>query len=88
MKQRIDQEVSVISFYNCKKQRAQPYVISWHNKDYTVGTIGYHHTIYSGKTRHHIFELVDTEHTLWFRLNLNTDNLHWTLEEVSDGNAD
>ena len=88
MKQKINQEVSVISFYNCKKQIAQPYVISWQNTDYTVGEIGYHHTIYDGRTCHHIFELVNSEQSLWFRLNFNTENLHWRLEEVSDGNAD
>jgi hypothetical protein len=41
-----------------------------------------------GQTLHHIFELVDRQETLWFRLNLDTSNLHWLLEAVSDGNAD
>ncbi|MCB9817121.1 MAG: hypothetical protein R3B12_02590 [Candidatus Saccharimonadales bacterium] len=88
MKSKINQEISVVSFYNARNQRAQPYAISWQNKDYTVGEIGYHHKVYDGKICHHIFELVDSEQSLWFRLNFNTDNLHWTLEEVSDGNAD
>jgi hypothetical protein len=88
MKSKINQEVSVVSFYNSRKQVAQPYVISWNNRDFTVGEIGYHHKIYDGKICHHIFELTNSEQTLWFRLNYNTDNLHWVLEEVSDGNAD
>jgi hypothetical protein len=88
MKTVINQEVSVVSFYNSRKQQAQPYVISWNNKDFTVGKIGYHHKIYDGKVCHHIFELVNSEETVWFRLNYNTDNLHWLLEEVSDGQAD
>jgi hypothetical protein len=88
MRSKINQEVSVVSFYNSRKQVAQPYVISWNNRDFTVGEIGYHHKIYDGKICHHIFELTNSEQTLWFRLNYNTDNLHWVLEEVSDGNAD
>jgi hypothetical protein len=88
MRQKINKEVSIVSFYNSRKQIAQPYVISWNNQDHTVGEIGYHHKIYDGKICHHIFELVNSQQTLWFRLDFNTDNLHWTLQEVSDGNAD
>ena len=88
MRSKINKEVSVVSFYNSRKQQAQPYVISWNNTDFTVGEIGYHHKIYNGKVCHHIFELVNSEQTLWLRLNLNTDTLHWVLEEISDGQAD
>jgi hypothetical protein len=42
----------------------------------------------NGDTLHHIFELVDGEQHLWMRLNLDTSNLHWLLEVVSDGEAD
>ena len=88
MKYKVDKEVSVVSFYNSRKQIAQPYVVSWNNHDHTVGEIGYHRKIYDGKVCHHIFELTNSEQTLWLRLNFNTDTLHWKLEEVSDGNAD
>lgn len=88
MKAKINQEVSVISVFSSKHKTAQPRLISWQNKEYKVGEIGYHHVIYNGNIYHHIFELADIEQTLWFRLNLNTKNLHWILEEVSDGNAD
>ena len=55
MRQKINKEVSIVSFYNSRKQIAQPYVISWNNQDHTVGEIGYHHKIYDGKICHHIF---------------------------------
>lgn len=87
MREKINEEVSVVMYYSSKKRLALPHLISWQNKDYAVGKIGYHHTVKAGATLHHIFELVDKEDTLWFRLNLNTDNLHWTLEAVSDGLA-
>lgn len=87
MKEKINEEVSVVMYYSARKRIAVPHLISWQNKDYPVGKIGYHHTIKEGVTLHHIFELVDKEETLWFRLNLNTSNLHWILEAVHDGLA-
>ncbi len=87
MKEAINEEVSVVMYYSAKKRVALPHLISWQNKEYAVGSIGYHHTIKDGTTLHHIFELVDKEESLWFRLNFNTSNLHWLLEAVSDGLA-
>jgi len=88
MKQNINQEVSVVMYYSARKRIALPHLINWQNRDYSVGEIGYHHTVKAGQTLHHIFELVDKERTIWFRLNLDTSNLHWQLETVSDGLTD
>jgi hypothetical protein len=87
MREKINEEVSVVMYYSARRKLAMPHTISWQNKEYFVGKIGYHHTVRDGATLHHIFELVDKEQTLWFRLNLDTSNLHWTLEAVSDGLA-
>lgn len=87
MIEKINEEVSVVLVYSARKKTALPHLINWQNKDYRVGKIGYHHKIYDGKTLHHIYELTDAQQTLWFRLSLNTANLHWTLEKVSDGHA-
>jgi hypothetical protein len=87
MRERINEEVSVVMYYSAKKRLALPHLLHWKNKDYAVGAIGYHHTVREGQTLHHIFELVNKEETLWFRLNLDTSNLHWNLEAVSDGLA-
>lgn len=85
MREKIDEEVSVVMYYSVTKRLAVPHLIHWQNHDYRVGKIGYHHTTREGTTLHHIFELVDKEQGLWFRLNLNTANLHWRLEMISDG---
>jgi hypothetical protein len=87
MKERINEEVSVVMYYSSKQRTALPHLLSWQNKEYQVGKIGYHHKVKQGATLHHIFELVDRDNNLWFRLNLNTSNLHWVLEAVSDGLA-
>jgi len=87
MREIINEEVSVVMVYSAKKRLALPHIIGWHNKEYKVGEIGYHHIVKDGDVRHHIFELVDTKDTLWFRLNLDTSNLHWKLEAIHDGLA-
>lgn len=85
MREQIGEEVSVVMYFSATQRASAPHLIRWQNKDYQVGRIGYHHSVKEGATLHHIFELVDKEESLWFRLNFNTANLHWRLEAVSDG---
>lgn len=85
MREMINQEVSVLMSYSVRKKQALPYLLNWQNKDYYVGKIGYYHSYMEGQERQHIFELVDKEETLWFRLRLDGANLHWTLEAIHDG---
>jgi hypothetical protein len=87
MREEIKEEVSVVMYYSAKKRLAMPRLISWQNRDYTVDKVDYYHTVKDGTTLHHIYEFVDKQHSLWFRLSLNSSNLHWTLEAISDGNA-
>jgi len=87
MREKINEEVSVIMYFSARQRLALPHIVHWRNVSYFVGEIGYHHAVKEGQTLHHVFELVDRESTLWFRLKLNTQNLHWTLEAVHDGNA-
>lgn len=87
MREKINEEVSVVLYYSARKRKAVPHMMHWQGRDYHIGKIGYHHTIKEGAVLHHIYEVIDRAETLWFRLNFNTTNLHWTLEVVSDGNA-
>jgi hypothetical protein len=88
MRQVIDEEVSVVMYYSARKRVARPHLIIWNNTEYEVGSIGYHHQIKEGQVAHHIFELIDKTNSIWMRLNFNSNNLHWNLEVISDGNAD
>jgi hypothetical protein len=88
MREKIDQEVSVIMVYSAKKRKAVPHLISWQNKEYTIKEMGYQHPVEEGKVLHHIFEFTVNEADLWMRLRLDTSNLHFVLEAVSDGLAD
>ena len=87
MRELINEKVSVIMTFSAAKRRAAPYLISWQNNDYRIGEIGYHHQVRVGDDLHHIYEVVDKDSRLSFRLNFDTLNLNWTLEAISDGNA-
>ncbi len=73
----IDEKVTVGMVNNIPK-----YML-WKGRSHTITTIGMHHHYREGNTLYHIFSA--TTSTLFVRLKLNTDNLIWTLEEISDG---
>ena len=85
MREKLNEKVSVVSYYSSKRGRFLPYQIHWKNRDYTIGELGMAHKYKIGDTWHHIFEVVDKQQELSFRLNFNTKELSWTLEVISDG---
>lgn len=87
MKEKINEEVSVVMYYSAKQKQIKPYQLHWQNKDYSLGKVDYYHSYMEGRDRQHIFELTDKESTLWFRLRLDSSNLHWYLEAIHDGLA-
>lgn len=87
MREKINEEVSVVMYYSARKRLATPHLINWQNKDYSVAKLGYHHTVKDGQTLHHIYELTVKEESLWMRLDLDTSNLHWRLDAIHDGLA-
>lgn len=82
MIQKISAPVSVTLVYNHHQQRSLPTTIIWEGKKHTVVTLGLHHTYRQGRTLYHVFSVASQ--TLFFKLVLNTDNLHWWLEEIAD----
>ena len=85
MREKINEEVSVVMYYSSKNKQAVPHLIHWQNKDFAVGKVGYYHNYMEGRERQHIYEVVDKDNSLWFRLRLDSANLHWTLEAIHDG---
>lgn len=82
MSVKIDESVSVELIFDSSKKSVYPRRFKWQNKIYTIDKIGLHHTVRRGRDLFHIFS-VSAKDT-FFRLNLNTDNLHWRLEEVDE----
>ena len=81
----IQERVSVITKYDRAAGTVMPVKVRWQTKDYLMQKLGYYHRVRQGRTVQHIFHVTDG--ALDFRLRLDSDTLHWTLEQVSDGNA-
>jgi len=86
MIQKINVPVSVSLSYNSKKRRVFPKWVVWNGRFYPIIKVGLHHSYKKGRVLFHVFSVASK--TLFFRLILNTETLHWKLEEISDGLPD
>ena len=86
MIQKIDCPVSVSLVFDHIKRMVYPKWLLWEGRLYAVDKVGLHHTYREGRVLYHVFSVATK--TLFFRLNLNTETLHWRLEEISDGLPD
>lgn len=86
MNEQINEKISVISSYNRETGVVMPKKIRWQGRDYSITKLTYYHRIRSGRKILHIFHI--TNGVVDFRIRLDTENLHWTLEEICDGTAD
>lgn len=78
--QTINEEVSVNLIFDSVTKRSYPKSVLWKNNLYKIIKVGLHHKYREGKILYHVFSVI-TEGS-FFRLLFNTDNLHWSLEEV------
>ncbi len=85
MREKINERVSVVSYYSAKRGVTMPYMIHWKNREYHIGELGLVHKYKDGDIYYHIFEVVDKDQGLSFRLNYNSKELSWTLEVITDG---
>ena len=83
---KVDVPVSVVFISDPHGAKVSPIKVRWDGRVYPITKVGLHHHFREGRTLHHIFSVISDE--TFFRLNLNTDNLLWRLEEVSDGLPD
>ena len=83
MNEVINEKISVILIYDRMTGIVMPKKIRWQGRDYIIQKLTYHHKIRVGRQMFHIFHVTDG--VTDFRIKLDTDTLHWTLEEVEDG---
>jgi hypothetical protein len=83
---KVDVPVAVVFFYDPRGAKVIPLRLRWDGREYPVTKLGFHHHFRLGRTLYHVFSVVSGD--TFFRLNLNTDNLSWRLEEISDGLPD
>lgn len=85
MVEKINEQVSVVTVYNEAKGSVLPWLIHWKGRKYVITTVAYHHKVKNGRYVYHIFSVCNE--SIFFKLRLDTETLHWWLEEVSDGLA-
>ena len=83
MIEKVSLPVSVSLGFDSIKRKVAPRWVVWNGRLYPIAKVGLHHTYREGKTLYHVFSVATKN--LFFRLVLNTENLHWKLEEISDG---
>ncbi len=86
MVQKVSTSVSVGFVFDHKTMRTFPKWIIWNKRVYQIIKVGLHHKFRQGRNLYHVFSV--SSKNLFFRLVLNTQNLHWRLEEISDGMPD
>jgi len=79
-----DEKVSMLTIFDKDRGKVVPYKMRWKNEDIIFKEVTYHHMTRQGRQILHVFHVTDG--IMDFRLHLDTQNLHWKLMEVSDGN--
>ncbi len=83
----INEQVAVYFVFSLDGAKRIPLFIKWKHKYLKVKSVGFHHYFKEGKKLFHVYELV-TDTNVFMRLKLDTQSLIWTLEKVSDGQAE
>jgi len=86
MQETINEKISVITKYDRMTGAVLPIKFRWQGREYRVIKLAYYHKFRQGRNICHIFHVTDGATD--FKLRLDTENLHWTLEEVADGASD
>lgn len=81
MTQEINEPVSVSLVYDSKQGHCGPRSIIWKNRIYRVNKIGLRHSYRKGEKLLYIFSVICG--AVFFKLEFDTDNLHWRLLELS-----
>lgn len=83
--QNVNAPVYVNFTFDPEKRKAYPEAVVWNGRTHVITKIGLHHAFRNGRTLYHVFSVESP--SLFFKLVLNTDTLHWTLEQISDGES-
>lgn len=85
MHELINEKISVITKYDRIKGTVTPVKLRWQGRDYVITKLAYYHRRREGRNILHIFHVTDgiTD----FKLRLDSETLHWTLEEITDGTS-
>lgn len=79
---KINEPISVSFAYDADKRQSFPKWLIWSGRLRPVTRVGLHHKFRKGKILFHVFSV--TSRGSFFRLILNTENLQWEVEQISE----
>lgn len=85
MRKSLNEPISVVYYYDHRHQRVRPYLMNWQNQEWRLGPIDFHHKTRDGGALVHHFSLCDQDKNAYFKIALDTESLHWELEEFMLG---
>lgn len=86
MIQKISAPISLVLVYDHAARKLIPKKLKWEGKTHDIIHVDLHHIYKQGRTLLHVFSV--SSNTMFFRIAMDTSNLQWTLEEISDGLPD
>jgi hypothetical protein len=81
MREGLNEPVSVVFYYNAKSRHMQPHMLTWQNETYKLGKVDFWHKTKTGDKIIHHFSITDVESKIYFKLQLDSDTLCWSLSE-------
>lgn len=86
MIQRISAPISLVLVYDHSARKLIPKKLKWEGKTHNITSVDMHHITRDGRTLKHVFSVASA--TMFFKIVMDTSNLQWMLEEISDGLTD
>jgi hypothetical protein len=80
MIQRMEAPITVLAVFDHRTRQVVIRRITFDGCEHTITRTGMHYTQKSGRTLEHVYCVVSKEGA--FKIVLNTETLHWTLQEV------
>ena len=85
MRESLDEPVSVLFYYDAKKNQLKPHALKWNGRDFRLGPIDFHHITKKGARTIHHFSMTDVDESAYFKIALDTSDLRWSIEEYMYG---
>lgn len=85
MREVINEKVSVICRYDREQGRVEPVRLKWQGRIRNLTKQAYYYKKRVGRTMLHVFHVGDE--VLDYCLQWDSETMHWTLLEISDGNG-
>lgn len=82
-----NKNVDVLFSYNGRDQYARPVRLTWNGEEYWLGGVQFWYAEHRGRMLVHHYRIGDESGEYTFELSLETENLTWSLDRVTEPKA-